>query len=328
MSSLGAVTGAFTQLQSAMSSFVGAFSPSAVLALNQAMYDLSAVVGSALLPVFNLLTSAVRQFSSILLPAVERLRPAIQTVADALGEMLDAAMMAVELLVEPLVFLGNIVAAVAQVFSGLTPLLKSWAVVAAGVQAVFVELFKALADSLGLGQFSEWVDQFKAAMRQLATAAIVAASQLARFLGFGDAFDKGIRNALTGANRKSAMGFGAAQDAKVGSDISGFGREVAALAALATTGGPGAKKDEEQQWRADTLKALDQGQKFLKEFEEKVVKAIEKAAIDIGQKITGQVYDKGKEAAKAVGTEVGLNALGPLGIGINLARRAMGSNSR
>jgi hypothetical protein len=66
----------------------------------------------------------------------------------------------------------------------------------------------------------------------------------------------------------------------------------------------------------------------LKEFEEKVVKAIEKAAIDIGQKITGQVYDKGKEAAKAVGTEVGLNALGPLGIGINLARRAMGSNSR
>jgi uncharacterized protein YukE len=294
-----AAAGAFSQAASAMRPFVEAFSPSAILMFDAAMRDLSAVIGSALLPIFNVLTMALRGFASILLPVVQTLGPAIERITGVLTSMLaggleslDLLAPAVESIVELFAVLMEALQPVIKLFQSISQVMMSYVSLLVNNAAVVITLllqaikplldiftaatpiWKALsviiagvtnaikvwAQSLSLACGGEFVEDFTGAMRQLARAAILAAAALAKMLGL-EGFVEGMKKAL-GGERRGAAGFAAPQDARVQSDIQAFARQMAEAAATATGAG-GETKTAEQKWQADLLNEL----KTLKEDE-------------------------------------------------------------
>lgn len=116
------LTGQFEAMAGPMKEFVGAFNPAAVAVFNQAMRDLNAVIGSALLPVFNAVTSATRSFADVLLPVVRELAPTMQQLADAVGNILAAQVRAAAGAMEAMVPLIEIVVGL---FDAMAPLMDA-----------------------------------------------------------------------------------------------------------------------------------------------------------------------------------------------------------
>lgn len=79
-----AITSATSNLSAAVfsnvSRFVEAFDPSSVNQFNMALRDLMAVLGAALLPVLEQITTIVREFSNSLLGNMESMKPLIQAI--------------------------------------------------------------------------------------------------------------------------------------------------------------------------------------------------------------------------------------------------------
>jgi hypothetical protein len=80
--------------------FVEALNPAAVLGLNLAIRDLTAVVGVALQPVVQAATGFARELGSVLLPIMQRLAPIVSRLADLFldvaGKALDSFAKAVD----------------------------------------------------------------------------------------------------------------------------------------------------------------------------------------------------------------------------------------
>jgi hypothetical protein len=350
--------GAFQQAAGAMRPFVEAFSPSAILMFDAAMRDLSAVIGSAVLPFFNLLTGALRSFASILLPAVQEMAPVIDQIAGVFGELLAGAMDQIEMLMEPVKAIVELFAvlldvlkpvmklfqAINQVLFAYVGLLVNNAAVILGlllqalkpildIMGAMAPIWKALsviiagitnaikvwAQSLSLAWGGDFVETFTDAMQQLAKAAILAAAALAKMLGL-EGFVEGMKRAL-GGERRGAAGFAAPQDARVQTDIQAFARQMAEAAAVATT--PGADtKSEEQKWRESTLEALKTlktPEEFWKAAEEPLTRILLAVQKAAGEK----VYEAAKPAvteATSIAADVAVSGI-PGGIARSVARR-------
>lgn len=291
-SSITSVTGLFTGLEHSVVPLVQAYQPSAVLQFNQAIYDATAVMGSAVVPVLDVLTGIMRDFGDSLLPLVTNLAPSIEIVTDLFGGLasrftsvfsslvatitpLGDAFVGMLVALEPLanafinfeeMLLGGvsvILASLTPVFEGLnyalTALMAPVVAMSEPMRAMGV-LFQGLAEGLRvalsgflpIGKLQDSISDFRTSMGILARNALVAAAALAKFFG-NQSILSGMINALGGnVNKGESTGFGAAQNAQV-TDIMAFSRQMATAAATASGA---AGKSAEDTWRDETLAAL------------------------------------------------------------------------
>lgn len=161
-----AAAGAFNEAAASAARYVQAYSPAPVLAMQQAMYDLQATVGVALVPVVRTATETFRTVADVLLPVSAKLAPVLAEAgglfssfagqaADVFGRAAEAALPMVRSLAvvgeaaAPLgsAFLaiteamgqmgGAVGTAVASIAQGLAPVLKLVASTAEGLAQPF-----------------------------------------------------------------------------------------------------------------------------------------------------------------------------------------------
>ena len=76
---------ALSEIVSKSRAFVEALSPATIQIFDQSMRDLQATVGTALIPIFTVLTGAIRQVSGILLPVMEAFTPIVQQASEIIA---------------------------------------------------------------------------------------------------------------------------------------------------------------------------------------------------------------------------------------------------
>ncbi len=88
VTAIQAAVGAIQEVIGKVRGFVEALSPATVQAFDRAMRDLSATIGVAFQPVFEVLTGIIRQIAGIIMPVMEQLRPVVEQVTASLGGVL------------------------------------------------------------------------------------------------------------------------------------------------------------------------------------------------------------------------------------------------
>lgn len=238
--------------------------------------------GSIILPMMQSMKPVVSQITDSLLKALAPifttaniLVQAFRPVYDVIGGLVEAIAPVIALSVQAATLPMTIMAPAFQVFASvlnvvLEPLkgmgqllagFSSWMTAVSAIGSAFGKMIQAWAGAIGsaLGiDLKSVFSSLRSAMEQVAKYAILAAANLAKFLGM-DSFVKGLQDSL-GANKKPIDGLGAAQNANIG-DIQSFGRRVMESALLATEAGD--PKQTEEQWRLETLaelRKIDAGQ--------------------------------------------------------------------
>lgn len=316
------VVGTFNQATGAAKGFVEAFAPSTVLVFQQALGDLAAVIGSALEPVIQSATEIVKDFSSVLLPLMRDLRPVIEQVTGALGEVAKVLISSFAVTMKAL---APVIKLVADLFVAMTPIFQAASAAIAGAVEALKYIGTAIMEALG-ADLSDVGGRVRDAMESVAEAALVASAALLKLInaGLGDAFIKGVQNALgandtakarkeldafgggplpkQGVEREDATGMKAMTNARFVS-IGDFGKQVALAAAVA--GGGGGRPKTSEEWLAKISSSLD---KLNGLDREAVWKWIKDAIADgIRQGLTGTAYNA-KDAA--------YQALGGMGLGV------------
>lgn len=113
---------------------VGAFSPAVVEMFNEALRNVMAVVGQALVPILTVLTGVLNQASGIIAPLMDELAPVIQQVAESLASALIPVIRAVVGIIHSLM---PIIKIIALLFDNAA---KSVAVLATVFEVVFETL--------------------------------------------------------------------------------------------------------------------------------------------------------------------------------------------
>lgn len=278
-------------------SFVEAFNPSTVMVFNQIVRDITAVIGSALVPVVRQATTFLRDFGSRLLPVVEQLRPVFETLSAAVGKAAGfalnvfsslarglmplykvlAELTAVVLgVVEPLLdvvgavaeivgVIGSLLSVVVKVFvEGLKPivmvlqLVGDWFKLVGVYLRAFAEVLNdTFKELLGMDSGGVW-NGVREAMQKLMVASALLTYQFLRFVGLLKMADA-VEKATRPTEKKDATGFAAATNASFKS-FSDFGRQVSLAASTAKddmAGGPEPKTD-------DFLKQINDGIQSIK----------------------------------------------------------------
>jgi hypothetical protein len=254
----GGVLSTFAELGGKLSQFVEALNPSAMLVFNAAMKDLSAVVGTAVMPIFEALTQGVKEAANLLLPVAEELAPVFGQMAQTMLSVLQPILQLMANQVKALVPLLQIFADVMQ---GLAPLLQAWYTVQA---ALFGALADFLASLLG-GNYKDAMQNFQTAMQKLASAALVAVAGIAKWmdgLGIkaGGLILDNLIKAVKGGAQQDATGLGAATAGQVTS-IASF--EQSELAKAFTSSSLGDQQMSQTEWlkqQAETLEGIRDGQ--------------------------------------------------------------------
>lgn len=287
----GPVLGAFSELGGKMTQFVGALNPAAVEIFSWAMKDLSAVIGKALMPVFSVLTGAVKQASNLLLPVAQELAPIFGQIAQTMMSVFQPMM---QLLVNQVRLVLPVFQLLADVMSLVAPVMQAYYTILAAGMKTLADLF---ASMFGAG-YKEGMDAAKTAMQKLANYAIIAAGALLKMaanMGFKPAL-KGLENLLQaakGGEQAQAGGIGAATAARV-TDIRSFEREqlTAAFTATQGMGDPGKTQEKLLEESVKVLTQLVDGtldaDQAMKDLKAAIVKEIADGADKIVTAITGK----------------------------------------
>jgi hypothetical protein len=283
----GSIATSLMSMGSQLSLFVEALNPSAVMQFQLATKDMLAVVGKALMPVFEALTEAVRETANTLLPLADELAPAFRELS---GAFLEAAKPVLSVFAEQGRALIPLLQGLAGVVQGVTPLIQAWGGVMQAAYMTLGGLLKSLIGEVGgaAGDF------FKNAMNTLATSAFIAAGVLAKaaqsigdlmvrfaatagklLIPFGGQglFDlmgrklgeggKGMLDNMIdvlkrgGAAPKSdATGLGAATNAQV-TDIASYAKAQLAAAYIATGDSGQTREQKEEAFWNNALKELE-----------------------------------------------------------------------
>jgi len=261
----GAMTGFLAPLEQAGSSmgrFVEAFSPSMMLPFQQAMRDISAVIGSALAPAFSVLTGVIKEVGATLAPVFAKMGEIITPLAQALGGIvttvvgsLAKAFMALSPLIEAAV-------------SFMIPLVQGVASLGEAVAIVATAMFRTMSDGLsghkdGIRTFAEGLQKM---LEHLAKGILLVTASIAKWVGSNSFLDNMIKGMKPDEGRRDITGAAAVQGARYNS-FSEFGRQMALAASMATGGGTAKKKDTGE-WLEETLaevKALRSNQKTIGE---------------------------------------------------------------
>lgn len=256
------VTGAVTGMVSQATKFVEAASPSAVLVLNQALYDLTGLIGQALTPVVGAAAQAVKLLGGTLAPVVRELTPVMQELTGSLLTLVEQSLPGLQALAGFFVKLATGAARLVEIF---TPMVT----VATALTNVFLDLVTGLlgwlGDLLGMGTGSvRW------AMQEFAKGVLTSLAILSRavygFLGLaggGSVLRSLIRSTApkkVGENVEDITGTGVARDAKI-TNFQDYSRQVTQAALIAGSGA--APKKTDNAWLEDlhgTLKDIEEWQ--------------------------------------------------------------------
>ncbi len=287
-----AVAESFNGLVSAAKSLVEAYAPSSVLLMNLALRDLSAVIGSGLLPVVQTATGVFKDLGALLLPVMAQLNAAIGDAAKiftseltpvieglvqvfaALLPIVESANALAKDLAPTFISLTRTLTAVlmpivaalgvafellalplkllAPLFEGMAIALETLVLIVNALVGAFTGFLGGLLPALSI---KDGMDALRSAFRELAKITILAVASLAQLAGLTSVVDH-LKKGLAPPERKSAEGFAAVTNAHT-AGFEDLGKQLA-LAASVSAGKEGdAKKDDEADWRKSTLEALN-----------------------------------------------------------------------
>lgn len=236
VAAFAAIPLAIAGVVSASESFVKAINPSQVERYEAAQADLSATIGSGLVPVIAYATKSLREWAGILLPSITELRPVVERISAAVSGFTAG----------PIRLLATTLSGIAR---GVTLFLPSIEKIVSGAGAIF-EVLSALSnalDGLGLmfGGTKTILEVAGQAMQRLAVNTAIAAARLASLVGGADAvakFRDSLKKAIDDRKNPKAGLTAAPTDATTGG-ITDVLRKLNERSFLATTGAD-AKKSE------------------------------------------------------------------------------------
>lgn len=244
----------FQTVTSAVTPFVQAFNPAALIPFRMAMDGVTATIGKALTPVIEVATGIVQDFAQKLAPIMAELRPVIeqvsQSLAGVLGPVIDALAVTAKALMPVIQLLAG-------VFQGL-------ATVAQAVVVTFTAVLKSVMDALG-GLFGNsnplqsFTEMFVSVMQRLAQAVILATAHISKLFGVTSVTDNLIKGLTGGVAAKGAPEVKNQSDARF-TGFADFGRSIAQRAFEASAATPEQKSPEES-WRTEVLAELRNIQK-------------------------------------------------------------------
>jgi hypothetical protein len=200
---------------------------------DQALKDLTAVVGVALIPVITQASKFLHQFGAVLYPITEALMPAVAEVMGSINDVFLAFLPAFS-------SFGGIVVDVARIFGELArdistfllPNIRSFTTVFAGIVSVVRTVLQSFAGLLG----PNVRDGFKNLGQWLARFTTAIAGLIFKLLGMDAALGAMIASLQDGADkagRKDAQGLAAAQNARL-VGVADIGREALQRAFVAS----------------------------------------------------------------------------------------------
>lgn len=236
--------------------FVQAFAPSSVLVFDQAIRDVSAVIGSALVPVMNASTEVVRAFGEALLPVMRQLEPALRQLAQEtlqyLIPMTKQVVAGLGPLLDGVLGLADALRPMLPLFDGL---FDSWRT----FNALFVATHVALID-FSTALISGWTallgltDGYASAgdaLRQFSLGLLRVVATIAKLVG-AESFLASLRRSFSEQPRGSTVGFAAATNAKI-ETAPEWARQLAVQASMAAGA---AGKSPEDAFRDEVSKML------------------------------------------------------------------------
>jgi hypothetical protein len=260
------------------------------------MRDLSATVGVALAPAFQVLTVAVRETASVLLPMMRQMAPILQDLAFSGLRVFRAV---IEVLAAQLQAMMPLFALFGEVVAGIVPVVQSFGFILTAAWRTLADLLRSVFGGTEL-------EAFRSAMRSLATAAAYAAVAISRWVG-ATGFLENLMRAVRGeaTPRESAVGLAAPREGRV----TGFEESIKAMTAAAFMAtGEAAKEDkraaEEKAWREQLAKTLEDIQAGLVDPEKMAVDALLRFYRDSGLEdfigLVKQTWGQGAETYDTV----------------------------
>lgn len=283
------------EVLSQVGDLVGAFSPTTVKLFDDAMKNVEATVGKALVPILEVATEVLNSFSGILDPIADKFQPIIEKIAGLLAENL----------LPTLELLGSLLDIAADIIDDLVPVLEATVDVLKVMTAVMqtlVDLFK----SLGVLEFFKGVvEQLVSVLKEIIKTFILLGATVAKFLGWDKAVSGFIANLeKQGKPEEKALNVGIQDAAFKGIDQ--ISKDIQ-QAAFAATGGKPTKKKEPDEWAQDLLnqlKEIEKGQKGFGDVLDAQWNKISKGA----SHLVDVIIDGATEALKRAGNFVGDNA--------------------
>lgn len=160
--------GSLQAVAAGITGMVGAFSPSTVMVMNQAMNELNATIGMALQPVASALAEVFRDVAAVLSPVMEILGPILGELAGTIGQILVPI---VEVLATILEVLAPIFEAIAEILKPLAEVMKVFGTLLSAIFKALAPVFKILAEPIKLlaKLFGELVQAMKPVIQFLAS---------------------------------------------------------------------------------------------------------------------------------------------------------------
>ncbi|MCE9560415.1 MAG: hypothetical protein K8U57_00010 [Planctomycetes bacterium] len=262
---LQALKGVFDQLISTITPFVQAISPSTVQAFNQAMQDVQATIGSALVSSLQVFASVLREIGGVLLPLMQSLEPIFHQFAEAFGGVLVSVVRVVVSVLQAMIpmfqILADIVSVLADLFVDMTGL----------IVAIVKTLTAIFSDSMG-----DAVKASKEAFKGLADIVRQVVKALATFIatllvGIGQRevviqFAKSLQDEAK-ARDERVSGLKAAATNPAITDIQSINKQQQ-LASFTAAGGGAARERTDTEYLSDIAKALADKAATQKTFQE------------------------------------------------------------
>lgn len=284
-----AITGPFQLISGLLGQFVGALNPSVMLVFNNALRNLQATIGVALVPIFQRLASLANSLSQTLFPAMQALRPILDNLASVLeGNLIPI----VGLLADVFVALAPLIEFVTDILSTLA---ETSRIVVSVFRAVAQTLIDFIASFFGGVDLKDAASQFRDVIRQLTKYLVEFTAYLAKSLGQLGFIDHLIKN-LQDLQGKAPAVVAAPQNTRV-SGFESIGKELAVAAFAAQEAGSTKKKSEADYLKdlVDSLKDVKANGKTLQEWiKTDLIPGLE----EIFAKVVGKTF---QEAEKDIG---------------------------
>lgn len=178
--SLTDIADAFEAAVSPLKKFVDAISPGQVQVFNLAMRDLNATIGSAFIPVMQVMTEGVRRAAAILNPAVDALAPAFRSLSEAL---LSFMLPAVQTTSHALKSMSPLIEGIGDALHLLGDFLGVVNVIMLSLKDALGDFFKALVGGGAGGGLKSIFDQIKEGLQRFLVTLITVSAQIAKAFG-------------------------------------------------------------------------------------------------------------------------------------------------
>ena len=248
--SLTGIADAFEAAVGPLRKFVEAISPGQVQVFNLAMRDLNATIGSAFLPVMQVMTEGVRRAASLLTPAVDALAPAFRSLSEAL---LSFMMPAVQTTAHALKSMAPLVEGIGQALHVFGDFLGVINVIMLSLKDALGDFLKTLLGGGNSGGFKSVFDNIISALQRFLVTLIVTSAQIAKLFG-ATGFIEYLQKNLRELAAPGTGGKGGASNVHI-AGLEQISKDLAQAAA--TAAGGGAKGPGFEEIAKEALKQLE-----------------------------------------------------------------------